>query len=148
MPKTTSPTNTQSVFDTVTSLFTQSPVAAVGFDHLIAAQRRNYETIAKVSQLAAESLNTVLHHQVAIAGRVAEDSSNGFRQLLSSGTNQERLALHTDFAKSTFEKSVTAFREVSDILGKANVEATNLLTKRVSDGFAELQGAFRQAEAG
>jgi phasin family protein len=149
MPKATSaPTDSQSIFDTVTKLFTQSPVAPIGFHHLIASQRRNYETLTKVSQLAAESINTVLHHQVAVAGRVAEDGSSGFRQLLSAGTNKERIALHTDLAKASFENGVAAFREVSDILGKASAEATNLLAKRVADGFAELRGAFGQTETG
>ncbi|HLG87536.1 MAG TPA: phasin family protein [Alphaproteobacteria bacterium] len=149
MPKATSaPTDTHSIVDTVTKLFTQSPVVPVDFNHLIASQRRNYETIAKVSQLTAEFLNTVLHHQAAIAGRVAEDGSNGLRQLLSAGTHKERIALQADLAKTSFETGVAAFREVSDSLGKASAEATSLLAKRVTDGFAELRGAFSQAEAG
>src|SRR5579872_5751181 len=126
------------ISDAMTKLFAQFPVA--GIDDLIAFQRRNYEALDKVGRLAVESLNTVLHRQAATAGAVAEDSSNSLRQCLSADTAREKLVFHADLTKSAIEKSTSAFRDIFDIVSKANVEASDLLTARLTEGLAELKG--------
>jgi phasin family protein len=133
------------IFDTLNQLFAWPPVN--GLDRLVASQRQNYDTMTKVAQLTAESFNIVLHRQFAFAGLVAEDGSNGVRQWLSAGTNQERITLHTDLAKTTLEKGLAAVREVSDLIGKANAEAVDLVTKRVAEGLTEWQGALSPTPA-
>jgi phasin family protein len=147
MPKGSSvPTENSSLLNDVSKFFAQFPISGSGIDSLVTWQRRNYEAITKATQLTAESFNVVLHRQVAIAGQATEDGTNGIRQLLSPGTPKEKMALQTDLMKTTIEKNLAGLRELSDILGKATAEATDVLTKRVSDGITELNRAAAIAE--
>ena len=140
-----SPTENHSVFNDFTKLMFQFPATGVRIDQLITSQRRNYETIARATQLTAESLNTVFRRQVAIAGQVAADGANGIRQLMSAGAPKDQVALQADLMKTALEKGLANFREVSDILVKANADTANLLTERVSESLSELKGAVAEA---
>ncbi len=110
-------TKTNSVFDDWISLVTPFSSGANHFDQIIVSQRRNYEAITKVAQLATESLNTVFHRQVEIADALARGGADG----------------------------LTGLRELSDILTKANAEAGDLLAKRIGEGLTELRTAFAAA---
>jgi phasin family protein len=140
-----SPTENNSVFNDFTKLMFQFPATGIRIDQLITSQRRNYETIARATQLTAESLNTVFRRQVAIAGQVAEDGANGIRQLMSAGAPKDQVALQADLMKTALEKGLANFREVSDILVKANADTAHLLTERVSESLSELKGAVAEA---
>jgi len=139
------PTENNTIFNDFTKLFFQFPATGIRIDQLITSHRRNYEAITRATQLAAESLNTVFHRQVAIAGQAAEDGADGIRRLMSAGAPKDQVALQADLMKVAFEKGLANFREVSDILAKANADTTSLLAKRVGEGLSELKGAVAEA---
>lgn len=126
-------------------LFMPFPVASLRIEDFIASQQKNYDAFTKATQLAAESLSLVINRQAELARKAAEDSSNTVRQLFNGAAPQEKLALQADFVKDSFEKGVASLREVSDLLVKANNEATDVIAKRVTEGLAEIKGAVIKA---
>jgi phasin family protein len=122
-------------------LFMQFPVGGLRVEYFIASQQKNYDAFTKATQLAAESWGLVINRQAELARKAAEDSSNTVRQLFNGAAPQEKLALQADFVKDSFEKGVAGFREVSDLIVKANTEAADVIAKRVTEGLAEIKGA-------
>ena len=129
-----------------TKLFEQFAIPGFPIDSLVSAHRRNFEAVAAATQVAAESWQTVFRRQFEIFSQIAADGSSGLHNFWSlGGAPGETIAQNADVAKVTFEKCVTNFREVSDILAKANVEASDVLAKRVAEGLTEWQGTVAKA---
>jgi len=139
-PKTTPPGD-------VSKIFTSFPFAGFPLDHLAVTQRRNVETAAAVVQLTVDSWQTVFRRQLDMFTQSATEGSTDLQELLSPGGAQEKLAQHADFFKSSFQKGISNFREVSDILVKSGSEATDLLAKSVGESLAELKGSLAKYEA-
>jgi phasin family protein len=127
------------------NIFTSFPVSGFPADHFVAAHRRNFEAVTAAAQVTVDSLQAVFRRQVEIFTQMASEGPDGLRSLWAPAAPEEKLAQQADFVKSTFEKGITNFRELSDMLVKSNAEATDLLTKRVTEGFAELKDATAKA---
>lgn len=126
-------------------LFTRFLFPSVDVSDVITTQQRNYDAIIRASQLVVESANTVLRRQIDIFGQLAEEGSNGIRDLWSINRNGDRAAYRMDLMGSAFEKSLTNIREISEIIVSSNKEATGLLAKRLSEGLTEFKMAGRPA---
>jgi phasin family protein len=123
-----------------TKVFTQFATSGFPADHVALAQRRNFEAVVVATQVTAESWLTVYRRQVEIFTQAAVEGTNELQHLLSPGAPEEKIAQHADVLKVTFEKGLTNLREVSQILTKANAEATDVLSKRVTESLAEMKG--------
>jgi phasin family protein len=128
-----------------TKVFTQFATSGFPADHVASAQRRNFEAVVVATQVTAESWLTVFRRQVEIFTQAAVEGTNGLQHLWSPAAPDEKLAQHADVLKVTFEKGLTNLREVSQILTKANAEATDVLAKRVTESLAELKGIVAKA---
>src|SRR5579859_1418744 len=134
-PKTTSPGD-------LSKILTSFPFAGFPLDQLAVTQRRNVETATAVVQLTVDSWQTVFRRQLDIFTQSATEGSTGLKELLSPGAPQEKLAQQADFFKSSFEKGLSNFREVSDIFVKSSSEASDLLAKSVSESLAGFKGSL------
>lgn len=112
----------------------------VGVETMVAIQRKNLEALSQAQQVAIEGVHAVMRHQLAFAQRAVADCANLFTGLAApNGSMQDRLAQHADVSKSTFEKGLSNMREMTDIVTKANAEAINVLTRRMSESFDEIR---------
>ena len=123
------------------------PLPGFPIDQLAIVQRRNFDTATSIIQLAADSWQTVSRRQIDMITQSAIEVSTGLQELLSPSAPSEKLVGHADFLKSSFEKGLSNFREVSDILVKSSNEATDLLAKNVSESLTEFKGALAKAGA-
>jgi phasin family protein len=129
-----------------TKVFTQFATSGFPTDHVVLAQRRNFEAVVAATQVTAESWLTVYRRQVEIFTQAAVEGTNELQHLLSPGAPEEKLAQHADVLKVTFEKGLTNLREVSQILTKANTEATDVLSKRVTESLTEMKGIVAKTQ--
>jgi phasin family protein len=51
---------------------------------------------------------------------------------------EDRMAKHAEFSKTALEKGISNARELGDLVTKANTEAFNVLSKRVTETLTEL----------
>jgi phasin family protein len=130
----------------LTKVLTQFAASGFPTDHVASVQRRNFEAVAAATQVTAESWLTVYRRQVEIFTEAAVEGTNGLQHFWSPAAPDEKLAQHADVLKVTFEKGLTNLREVSQILTKANAEATDLLAKRVTESLAELKGIVAKTQ--
>jgi len=127
-----------------TKLFPPFLTSAFPTDRVASAQRRNFEAVAAATQVAAESWLTIYRRQVEIVTQAAVEGAHEIQDLWSPGAADEKLAHQADAVKANFEKGIANLREVSDILAKANAEATDMLAKRVTESLTELKGAVEK----
>jgi phasin family protein len=117
-----------------------------GFDAetLMAVQRKNLEALTQANQLAVEGVQAVARRQVEIARQAVDETSAAFRELAQPGAPEDRLAKNVDFAKQAFEKGLANARELAELVTKANTEAFNVITRRVSESFEEFRDSAKQ----
>lgn len=139
---TPTPSTAMPLFGDWMKLISQFSSPQLRLEQLIAAQQRNYETMNKVAELAAESMNTVFRRQLDAVDFLAKDGLSVFNQLVQNGTPKEKVALQTEWAKDRLEKGISSLREISGIVIAANAEAGNVLTKRLSESIGELSASL------
>ncbi|MGH7091839.1 MAG: phasin family protein [Stellaceae bacterium] len=106
---------------------------------VISSQRKNIEALTQANQLAVEGVQAVTRRQVEIARETFEGASAAFRDLTQAGAPEDRIAKNAEFAKQAFEKGIANARELAELFAKANSEALNVITRRVSESFDEIR---------
>jgi phasin family protein len=139
MPDPISPTHEFSKF------FAPFQLPGLPVDQIASTQRRNFEAATTAAQVTFDLFQTVFRRQIEVLSQSAAEGSSGLQHLFTPGAPAEKLAQNTDLLKSSIEKSLSNFREVSDIWVKSSSEATEILTKRVSESLSELTGALPKA---
>lgn len=112
-----------------------------GFDveALLTTQRKNVEALTQANQLAVEGVQAVARRQLELAKQAVEEASTLLREIAQPGAPEERLAKNAELAKQAFEKSLVHARELADLVSKANSEAFDVITKRVTESFDEFR---------
>jgi phasin family protein len=122
----------------VTKAFAGFAIPGFNVEAMMAAQRKNVEAFTQANQLAIEGAQAFARRQVEIAREAVEEASTLFRELSQPGAPQEKIAKNTELAKTSFEKSLATAKELTELVTKANTEAFNVLTKRVTESFQEM----------
>jgi phasin family protein len=112
------------------------------------AQRKNFEALTQANQFAVEGLRAVAKRQAEIAQQTIEEASALVRDWTQPGAPEERLANTVEAAKQAFEKGLANVRELNELTAKASTDVFNVIARRVSEGFDEVQlYAKKQAAA-
>ena len=106
---------------------------------LVAAQRRNVEAFTAATAAATDGYKELAARQAEIVRGSVDEYVATVRELMSAKDPNVGATKQVDFAKATFEKSVSQTRDLTDIATKANAEVFDVLNKRVSEGLEEMQ---------
>jgi phasin family protein len=125
----------------VSKAFAGFALPGFNVEAMMASQRKNVEALTQANQLAIEGAQALARRQVEIAREALEEARSLFREFSQPGAPQERLAKNTELAKASFEKGLATAKELTELVTKANAEAFNVLTKRVTESFEEIRDA-------
>jgi phasin family protein len=121
------------------------PFAMFDPDKLIAAQQRNIDALASASQILVDGAK-------AIAQRHGEIMQSSMDQLVAAGQeaftakpNEFKPADHVAQARSAYELAINNARELSEIVMKAQSEATAVLTKCAMANIDDLKSLAKAA---
>jgi phasin family protein len=106
---------------------------------MMATQRKNLEALTQANQLAVEGVQAVTRRQVELAREAFQGASDLIRDMVQPSAPEERFAKQAELAKQAFEKGVANAREIAEMFAKANIEAFEIISKRVSEGFDEFR---------
>ncbi len=120
-----------------------------GFDieTLMASQRKNIEALTQANQLAVEGVQAVARRQAEIARETIDEAQAVLRDLVQPGAPEDRFAKGAELVKHAFEKGVANARELAGLVTKANSEAFDVITKRVTDSLEEIREQAKQRSA-
>lgn len=120
-----------------------------GFDveSLMATQRKNLEAFTQANQLAVEGVQAIARRQVEIAREAMDEASAMLREFTQPTAPEDRLAKNVEVAKLAFEKGIANARELTALATKANAEAFDVITKRVTESLDEIREQAKQRAA-
>jgi phasin family protein len=120
----------------------------VNVDLFVQAQRKNFEAIASANQVAFEGIQAVAKRQGDILREAIEELTKLGKELASLDQAPEaRVAKQAELAKAGFEKAVANLRELGDMMMKANGEAAEVITHRISEALDEVKDAAVNGKA-
>ena len=123
----------------VTKAFSGFAIPGFNVEAMMASSRKNVEALTQANQLALEGAQALARRQVEIARQALEEATTLFKELSQPGAPQDKLVKNTEIAKSAFEKGLATAKELTELVTKANTEAFNVLTKRMTDSFEEMR---------
>ena len=124
----------------VTKMFADFRFRPFDVEAIWAAQRRNIEALTQANQLALEGTQALIRRNMELARQGMEELQSMMSDLTRpNGSMEDRLARQADFSKKAIEKGLANFREMADLMTKANTEAMNVLTKRVTESLEEVR---------
>ena len=115
-------------------------------DAVAQCQRRNIEALTQANQLALEGTQALMRRNLELARQSMEDLQAMMSELTKpNGSMEDRFARQAEYSKKAIEKGMANFREVADLVTKANTEAMNVLTKRVTESLEEVRDYSQKA---
>lgn len=109
---------------------------------LVAIQRKNFEALSAANKLAVEAMQAVMKRQAEVLRQAMDEVAVAVREVSAPGTAPEKAARQTELAKDAFERTVANVRELSEMVAKSNIEAGDVLNKRVAESLDELRAAL------
>jgi phasin family protein len=129
----------------MTKAFSAFSFPGFSVEAVMASQRKNVEAFTQANQLAIEGIQAFARRQVELAREAFEGAPTFFKELSQPTPPQERMAKSAEFAKATFEKNLATAKELGELVTKANAEAFNVITKRVTESFEEMSAVAAKA---
>ena len=118
----------------------------IDLDAVAQCQRRNLEALTHANQLALEGTQTWVRRNLELARQSMEDLQAMLSEITKpNGSMEDRLARQAEFSRKAIEKGLENFRGLTELMTKANADAMNVITQRMSEG---TRGSPRPGEEG
>ena len=111
---------------------------------LVETQRKNVEAFQAANQMFIEGAQAITQRQSEILRQAMDESVKAMQAVASANTTEAKFGTQAELAKQAYENSVANMREIAELTTKSNSEAAEVITKRISESFDELQAAFAQ----
>ena len=115
------------------------PPAMPDMESLMAAHRRNLETLSAANRVALEGAQAVARRNMEIMQQTMSELTEGLRSFSSGESAQSRATRQAELLKSSYERAVANMQEIGDLIQQSNGEALNLLNKRFSEAVDEVK---------
>lgn len=112
---------------------------------LFTIQRRNMEAFSAANQVMAESVQALSRRQAELLQSQVEEFLATSREILTSGSPEKGAAKQADFSKKLFEAQLSSVRELAEMASKSNVEALDIINKRVVKSMEDINGLLKKA---
>ena len=115
---------------------------------LIESQRRNIEAFTKANQVAFEGAQAVMQRQAEMLSETLDETTKAVQAFSKTGKPEDIWTKQADLLKEAYEHGLSNLRQLTELSTKANAQAADLLTHRVTDSLDELKGAFKPVNGG
>ena len=106
---------------------------------LMAAHRRNLETLSAANRVALEGAQAVARRNMEIMQQTMAELTEGMRQFNTGEPPQDRAVRQADMLKGSYERAVANMQEIGDLIQRSNGEALELLNKRFVEAVDEVK---------
>jgi phasin family protein len=130
-----------------TKLMAEFKMPGVNMEQVVASQRRNLEALTAANQLAVQGMQAVTKRQAEILKQTLEQTALAMREVMGAGSPEDKAARQTDLAKEAFERAIANMRELAEMVAKAQNEANEVITKRVTESLDEMKDLLAKKRA-
>ena len=121
-------------------------VPAFDIDKVMAAQKKNIETLASANKLAAEAAQGLFERQTTIVRENVEELTAAMQELLSAGEPKDKVARQAELTREGVERAVVNLKELNESVAKTNGAVFEILNKRFVEGLDEVKGLVKNAK--
>jgi phasin family protein len=114
-------------------------------DGLIAAHRRNLETLSAANRVALEGAQTVAKRHMEIVQQTMQEMTETIRDLAMPGSAQDRAAKQATLIKQAYERAVAHMKELAELIQRSNGEALAMLNQRFAEAMDEVKALAEKA---
>ncbi|HMW54371.1 MAG TPA: TIGR01841 family phasin [Accumulibacter sp.] len=118
-------------------------VPGVNMDAVVAIQRENLEALSASNRAALAGMKAVGEWQVKILQETMQGLTTAISNLTKGGSPQEIAAAEAELARKAFETAVGEMRELAEIVGKANRQASEAIAKRIPASLNEIKDVLK-----
>jgi phasin family protein len=137
--------NPYGTFD-FTKFMADFKVPAFDIDKIMAAQKKNIETLASANKLAADAAQGLFERQAAVVRENIEELTAATQELLAAGEPKEKAARHAELTREGIERVVTNVKELNESVAKTNGAVFEVLNKRFVEGLDEVKGLVKNGK--
>jgi phasin family protein len=135
-----------SAMNEFTRLFSEMKVPTMpDMEALMAAHRRNLETLSAANRVALEGAQAVARRNMEIMQQTMTELTEGIRHFADVDAPAARAARQADMLKTAYERAVANMQEIGDLIQKSNGEALGLLNKRFAEAMEEVKALSTKA---
>ncbi|MCB1557067.1 MAG: phasin family protein [Alphaproteobacteria bacterium] len=106
--------------------------------------RKNVEVFSEAQQKAMEDAQAAMQRQTRLWTQMAESNAEIAREVMNEGTPEQKVAKQTALLRQSYENSVSALRELADMLETSNKATSELINKRIAAALNEIQNSFEK----
>jgi phasin family protein len=128
----------------VSKIMADFKVPGVDVEAIMSSQRKNIEALTAANQLAFEGFQAVLRRQSEILRQTLEQNSAALSDLMAAGSPEDKIAKQAELVKVGFEKALSNMRELAELVAKAQQEAAEVVSKRVTESLEEMKGVIQK----
>ncbi len=137
----------ETMFDMdVTKLMGEFKLPQVDVEALVAAQRKNIETLSTANKLALEGMQAVAKRNMEIMQQSLADMTEAMKAIASAEAPQAKAAKQAELLKSTYEKAMQNIRELQDMIQKMSGDTLGVLNRRVGEALDEVKTMMEKAK--
>ena len=114
----------------------------VSIETLLETHRKNAAAWKNASDVAFDALSTFAGRQRDLLKMTVDEYGKVAQDVMASQSLTERTTRHADAVRHICDSTVIGFRDLGDIATKANVDAADILSARINEGFDELKVLF------
>jgi phasin family protein len=116
-------------------------------DALMAAHRRNLETLSAANRVALEGAQAVARRNMEIMQQTMSELTENMRHFATVDSPAARAARQADMLKAAYERAVANMQEIADLIQKSNGEAVGLLNHRFTEALEEVKALTTKTAA-
>lgn len=137
----------ETMFDMdVTKLMGEFKLPQVDVEALVAAQRKNIETLSTANKLALEGMQAVAKRNMEIMQQSLADMTEAMKAIAAAEAPQAKAAKQAELLKSTYEKAMQNIRELQDMIQKMSGDTLGVLNRRVGEALDEVKVMMEKAK--
>ena len=127
----------------ITKLLADFKIPGVDIESMIAAQRKNIEAVTEANSLIFAGVQAVLKRQAEILQASMEQAHAVANEIMVPGAPETKVARQTEVVQTAFQAALFNMKELADMVTKSNMEASTVISKRVSDSFDEMKTVLK-----
>ena len=128
------------------SLTPANTLFPVDFTSLFDLQRKNMQAVAEANKIVVENIQAIAQRQTQILTQIVEDHTSLAQQIMTEGTPEEKVTRQADLARDAYERSVSNFNELTELVSKSNREAGEVISMRVTASLSEFKDSIEKAK--
>ncbi len=129
-----------------TKLMADLKFPTVDVEKVVAAQKKNFETLTSANKLAAEAAQGLFERQTAIVRENIEELTAAMQELMAAGEPKDKVARHAELTREGIERAIVNLKELNESVAKTNGAVFEILNKRFVEGLDEVKGLVKNGK--